>query len=43
MHANQIAAIIGHASLSEVQRYTEAADRKRMAREAMEKLIEGGW
>jgi len=23
--------------------YTKAADRKRMAREAMAKLIEGGW
>jgi len=41
--ANQIASITGHASLSEVQRYTKAADRKRMAREAMRKLIEGGW
>jgi len=41
--ANQIASITGHASLSEVQRYTRAADRKRMAREAMAKLIEGGW
>jgi integrase len=37
--ANQIAAITGHASLSEVQRYTKAADRKRMAREAMAKLV----
>jgi integrase len=41
--AHQIAAVTGHASLSEVQRYTKAADRKRMAREAMAKLIEGGW
>jgi integrase len=41
--AHQIAAITGHASLSEVQRYTKAADRKRMAREATAKLIEGGW
>jgi integrase len=41
--ANQIAAITGHATLKEVQRYTQAADRKRMAREAMAKLIEGGW
>jgi integrase len=41
--AHQIAAITGHASLSEVQRYTRAADRKRMAREAMAKLVEGGW
>ena len=38
--ANQIAAITGHASISEVQRYTKAADRKRMAREAMAKLVE---
>jgi len=38
--ANQIASITGHASLSEIQRYTRAADRKRMAREAMAKLIE---
>jgi integrase len=41
--ANQIASITGHASLSEVQRYTKAADRKRMARDAMAKLVEGGW
>jgi hypothetical protein len=32
----------GHASLAEVERYTKAANRKRMAREAMNKLIEGG-
>jgi integrase len=41
--ALQIASITGHATLKEVQRYTNAADRKRMAREAMAKLIEGGW
>jgi integrase len=41
--ANQIAAILGHASLAEVQRYTKAADRKRLAREAMKMLTEGGW
>ena len=41
--ANQIASITGHATLAEVQRYTKAADRKRMAREAMKKLVEGGW
>jgi hypothetical protein len=41
--AHQIAAITGHATLAEVQRYTKAADRKRMAREAMQKLVEGGW
>jgi integrase len=41
--APQIAAILGHASITETQRYTKAADRKRMARQAMNKLIEGGW
>jgi integrase len=41
--ASQIASILGHATLKEVERYTRAADRKRMAREAMGKLIEGGW
>jgi integrase len=38
---HQIAAITGHATLAEVQRYTKAADRKRLAQEAMKKLIEG--
>jgi hypothetical protein len=32
----------GHSTLKEVQRYTSASDRKRMAREAMRKLVEGG-
>jgi integrase len=41
--AHMIAAITGHASLAEVQRYANAADRKRMAREAMKKLTESGW
>src|SRR6516162_3884204 len=41
--AHMIAAITGHASLREVQRYAAAADRKRLAREAMKKLTEGGW
>lgn len=41
--AHQIAAITGHTTLKEVERYTNAADRKRMAREAMAKLIKGGW
>ena len=36
-------AITGHASISEVQSYTKAADRKHMAREAMDKLVKGGW
>jgi integrase len=33
--AHQIAAISGHLSLSEVQRYTKSADQARLAREAM--------
>lgn len=33
--ANEIAAISGHASLKEVERYTRAADQARMARNAM--------
>jgi integrase len=36
--ANEIAAISGHASLTEVQRYTRAADQTRMARNAVERL-----
>jgi integrase len=32
---NQIAAISGHATLREVERYTKAADQERMARDAM--------
>jgi integrase len=34
--ANQISAISGHSTLREVERYTRAADRKRMATDAME-------
>ena len=41
--ALQIAAITGLATLKEVSRYTSAADRKRMGREAIAKLVEGGW
>jgi integrase len=37
----EIAAITGHASLKEVQRYTETRDRKRAAQRAMDKLISG--
>lgn len=33
--AHQIASVTGHKTLSEVQRYADAADRGRMAREAM--------
>jgi integrase len=40
---HQIASILGHATLKEVERYTRAADRKRLAREAMAKLVDGGW
>jgi integrase len=40
---HEIAAITGHASIAEVQRYTKAADRKRLARSAIKKLVEGGW
>jgi integrase len=36
--ANEIAAISGHASLTEVTRYTKAADQTRMATNAMERL-----
>jgi integrase len=36
--AHEIAAITGHSSLSEVERYTKAADRKRLAISAMRKV-----
>jgi integrase len=36
--ANEIAAISGHATLREVERYTKAADQKRMATAAMEAI-----
>jgi integrase len=36
--AHEIAAITGHASLREVARYTEAADRRRLAASAMAKV-----
>lgn len=35
----QIAAITGHKTLSEVERYTASADQERMAREAIIRLI----
>src|SRR5262249_55808635 len=35
---HEIAAITGHASLKEIARYTEAADRKRLAQSAMTKV-----
>jgi integrase len=39
----QIAAILGHSTLKEVTRYTAAADRKRLAREAMAMYVKGRW
>ena len=39
--AHQIAAITGHRTLAEVQRYTQAADQGRLARDAMAR-IKGG-
>jgi integrase len=39
---HEISAITGHASLAEVERYTKAAERKRLARQAMKKLVESG-
>jgi integrase len=38
--ANEIAAISGHVSLREVERYTRAADQERMARNALERAAE---
>jgi integrase len=38
---HEIASITGQASLSEVERYTRAANRKRLAQSAMTKLTEG--
>jgi len=36
--AKQIAAILGHKSLSMVQRYTESADQRKLASDAVERL-----
>jgi Phage integrase family len=36
--ANEVAAISGHQTLREVERYTKAADQQRMARAALERL-----
>ena len=36
--AHELAAISGHKTLSEVQRYTNAADQARLARAAMERI-----
>ena len=40
--ANEIAAISGHVSLREVERYTKAADQERMARNALERSSRNG-
>jgi hypothetical protein len=39
--AHELMAISGHKTLSEVQRYTSAADRKRLADSGMAKMREG--
>jgi integrase len=39
--AHQIAAISGHKSLREIERYTKAAEQERLARDAMIMLIKG--
>jgi integrase len=39
--ANVIAAISGHTSLREVERYTRAADQERMARAGIAAIIAG--
>jgi enterobacteria phage integrase len=38
--ANEIAAVTGHRTLQEVERYTRAADQKRLARSALARLQE---
>jgi hypothetical protein len=37
-----VQAITGHASLREVERYTKAAEREKLARQAVAKLIKNG-
>lgn len=39
--ANEIAAIAGHAKLIEVSRYTKAAEQRRLARTAIDRLSTG--
>jgi hypothetical protein len=36
---NEIAAVSGHATLREVQRYTKAVDQERMARSALARQV----
>jgi len=40
--ANEIAAITGHATLAEVARYTKAAEQKKLAQRAMQRLAGQG-
>jgi integrase len=40
--ASEIAAITGHKTLAEVERYTRAADQERLARQAIRKQLETG-
>ena len=37
--AHEIMAVTGNKTLSEVERYTKAADRKHLAESAMQKLV----
>lgn len=41
--AHEIMSVLGHATLAECERYSKAAERKRMADQAMGKLLKGGW
>ena len=41
--AHEIMSVLGHATLAECERYTEAAERKRLADQAMGKLLKDGW
>ena len=40
--ANEIAAITGHKTLAEVERYTRAADQVRLAQQAIRRQIDAG-
>ena len=40
--AHRIASITGHKSLAEIERYTKAADQKRMAAAAIHRLEQNG-
>jgi hypothetical protein len=40
--SKEVAAITGHASLREIERYTKAAEQERLARQAIAGLIRNG-